>query len=312
ESVADRLHRYRRIPQPAPPAPSIDAKVLIEDRLDGFISRIQLREVIYRFTFDVHRGRVERVELSVRSDYGTKGTGSVEVALKSVHELTDETLRKRREEVNRYFSVLRDLRDGLHDVTTGREGGRSRVEEARKRAELASQELADPVLRAKVSELVAQFDAQLSRAEGTATNRRAAIGRMSPEWSRVGFDGLQHDQTELTGQVAVLCFWNRANVWSLRAAKRTIELARRHSDVRFIGCNNDPVITDAKYPLQVLSPPFPTIRAAHLAEQFGARVFPAIVVLDRDGKIHDLHEGYTERLYGAIEADLEELRQPTP
>ena len=89
---------------------------------------------------------------------------------------------------------------------------------------------------------------------------------------------------------------------------RTVELARRHPDVTFLSCNNDPLATDATFPIKVLAPPFPTIRAAHLVEQFGGRVFPAIIVLDRDGRIHDLHEGYTEHLLDEIDADLRELR----
>ena len=77
--------------------------------------------------------------------------------------------------------------------------------------------------------------------------------------------------------------------------------------VTFLSMNNDRFRTDADFVLQRAQLPFPTIQAAGLSEQYGVRVYPAVVVLTAGGALANFHEGYTKFLIDDVRQDIDAL-----
>ncbi len=66
--------------------------------------------------------------------------------------------------------------------------------------------------------------------------------------------------------------------------------------VAIFGMNTDMNEEDARFVIEKMGLKYPTLKATGLPEKFGVQGFPTLIVIDQQGKVHDIHVGYTATL----------------
>jgi hypothetical protein len=77
--------------------------------------------------------------------------------------------------------------------------------------------------------------------------------------------------------------------------------------VAIFGMNTDRNEEDARFVSEKMGLKYPTLKAIGLPEKFGVRGFPTLIVIDQQGKVHDLHVGYTPTLRQDIGRQIKAL-----
>lgn len=85
----------------------------------------------------------------------------------------------------------------------------------------------------------------------------------------------------------------------MRAMPQMKQLAAefKQAPVAIIGMNIDPVEADAKFVVDKMKLEYATLRIDRkLPQKFGVRGYPTLVIIDPQGKVHDVHVGYSPTL----------------
>ena len=80
------------------------------------------------------------------------------------------------------------------------------------------------------------------------------------------------------------------------------------------GMNTDREEADARFVIEKLALNYPNLKAEGLAEKYGVRGFPTLVVIDQVGVVRDFHVGYSPMLAENVIATVDKLlanRRPT-
>jgi len=276
---------------------------------EGLIHDAILKIIVSRFEFAATNDRVETVVSDVTIGYGTKGEGRSTIRFVSSTQHPPEMTEKRFRDSASYFAIVEDLRSSIRAGSYGQSGWKERIEQSSSRIAKLLPKITEPPYANKLRELQGQFDLQRQNLERNVEHRKSKIGKPGAQWSRKDFSGRERTSEEFKGQVTVLAFWNRANNWSIRMLPGMKNLARSFAGkpVTFLSMNNDRFRTDADFVLQRAQLPFPTIQAAGLSEQYGVRVYPAVVVLTAGGALANFHEGYTKFLIDDVRQDIDAL-----
>ena len=88
-------------------------------------------------------------------------------------------------------------------------------------------------------------------------------------------------------------------------------LSERFADepVVVLGMNTDSDEEDALLVIEKMNLRYSNLKADGLPEKYNVRGFPTLIILDQEGRIHDLHVGYSPTLFEEVEASIAELLQ---
>ena len=176
--------------------------------------------------------------------------------------------------------------------------------------------LADARAKVTVTEAVAAIEDQLKNHNQFAKHqvdeaKRFAeiIGHAAPAWEVKDLEGKTHTLEQYRGKVLVLDFWYRGCGWCMRAMPQVKEVARhyRGRPVAVFGMNNDRKEEDAKFVVEKMSLEYPVLRSDELPGKYGVRGFPTLVVIDQEGKVADVHIGYSDHLFEDVTATVDKL-----
>jgi thiol-disulfide isomerase/thioredoxin len=261
------------------------------------------------FHFDRGKGMVVRAEIERQfgSHINSKGAGTLE--LKSIEELEPGKLATFRNDMNGAFETIEAYRKIYRD--TPRSGG-----EAETLLNKARVLLADARTKATVAEAIAAIDVQLKNHDQFAKSqideaKRFAklIGHPAPTWEVKDLDGKTHTLEQYRGKVLVLDFWYRGCGWCMRAMPQVKEVAKhyRGRPVAVFGMNNDRKEEDARFVVEKMALEYPVLRSDELPGKYGVQGFPTLVVIDGQGKIADVHIGYSDQLFENVTATVDRL-----
>jgi thiol-disulfide isomerase/thioredoxin len=107
----------------------------------------------------------------------------------------------------------------------------------------------------------------------------------------------------------ILDFWYRGCGWCIRAMPQINALADdfKGQPVAILGMNTDRVESDARLVIEKLGLKYPTLKAEGLPQKYGVQGFPTLVIIGPDGKVHDLHVGYSPTLREEVAKAVKEL-----
>jgi thiol-disulfide isomerase/thioredoxin len=137
------------------------------------------------------------------------------------------------------------------------------------------------------------------------------LGKPGPEWEAKDLDGKVHATRHYRGRIVILDFWNRGCGWCIRAMPQleAIQEEFKAQPVQILGMNLDEDENDARLVVEQMGISYPTVRAIGLTEGYHVGGIPHVVILDREGKIADIHIGYAptlrERLSQSVRAILD-------
>jgi thiol-disulfide isomerase/thioredoxin len=147
-----------------------------------------------------------------------------------------------------------------------------------------------------------------------AANRvLGALTKANTESQVKDLDGRSHSLAQYRGKVLVLDFWYRGCGWCMRAMPQVKKLAAHYRDqpVAVFGANNDQDEEDARFVVKEMALDYPVLRSMDLPQRYGVSGFPTLVIVDQDGKVADVHVGYSDHLFEDVSATIDRLLAKT-
>ena len=71
----------------------------------------------------------------------------------------------------------------------------------------------------------------------------------------------------------------------------------RDRPVAVLGMTIDEDVKDGRVVVEAMGLRYPVIQAREVPEKFGVKSYPTLIVIDQQGKIRDIHYGYSPRLF---------------
>jgi peroxiredoxin len=261
-------------------------------------------------TFDPAQGLIATAQSASTQGYGFNGKGTGSTELIAVRR-TDPTLGKLlAAEDRKYFESLAAYDKSLQRaVEVGPEDAKKRLEAAG--AALRSVKLTHPVLKAALAERLKGHDQAVKYRIEEIARRAKVVGKPAAAFETKDMDGKPVKLADLKGKVVVLDFWYRGCGWCIKAMPQMNALAEdfKGKPVAIFGMNTDPREEDARFVIEKMALKYPTLKAIGLPEKFGVQGFPTLIVIDQQGKVHDLHVGYTPTLRQDVGRQIKALLQ---
>jgi thiol-disulfide isomerase/thioredoxin len=263
------------------------------------------------FHFDRKRGIVARAEIARGYGSHMKSEGKGTLELKSVEELEPAKLAAFRDEMDRYFDASQAYLAIESKVQKSGDDAGKLMNQARKL-------LADARSRVTLPEPIAALEEELKNHNQFASYevegaKRFAkiIGHPAPAWEVKDLDGRTHTLEQYRGKVLVLDFWYRGCGWCMRAMPQVKRIAAhyRGRPVAVFGMNNDRDEQDAKFVVREMQLDYPVLRSQDLPGKYGVQGFPTLIIIDRQGKVADIHVGYSQHLFEEVTATVDRLLQ---
>lgn len=288
------------------------------------------------FQFDRKKGLVVHAEIARAFGSHMNGQGQGSLELKAVTEMEPAELPGFRAEMDRYFDA--ELAYQALSARIGKSGGEAGalIKKARAILTEARAQATLPAPVAALDRLVEDHDKYAKYTLDEARRFGDLIGKPASGWGSIGtsnpavnrvlgaltksniaaevkdLDGRSHALSRYRGKVLVLDFWYRGCGWCMRAMPQVKKLAAHYRDqpVAVFGVNNDQDEKDARFVVKEMAIACPVLRSSDLAGRYGVQGFPTLVVVDQEGKVADVHVGYSDHLYEDVSATIDRLLNP--
>jgi thiol-disulfide isomerase/thioredoxin len=81
----------------------------------------------------------------------------------------------------------------------------------------------------------------------------------------------------------------------------------RGRPIAVFGMNNDQKEDDAKFVVREMQLDYPVLRSQDLPAKYGVQGFPTLIIIDQQGKVADIHVGYSAQLFEEVTAAVDRL-----
>lgn len=252
-----------------------------------------------KFTFDRGKGFVRRIEDTVRRDGRIKGQGGGTVRLVDVKEMPSAQLKKYAQDCDRYFAGVDAYLAGMKKAQRAQEQDVAAVIDAALadlKPVVAGISAAD--LKADGQRLLREHGAWANDLLKSAQVRSARVGKAAPDFQTTDVDGRRVRLADLRGKVVMLDFWYRGCAWCARVTPQLNQLASDFAGkpVAIYGMSTDRDPADTSFVIRQLHIQYPTLRAEQIAQQFGVKAYPTLIVIDQHGVLRRIEEGYSATL----------------
>jgi peroxiredoxin len=273
------------------------------------MDRIYLSTSRARYVFDARRGIVKRIESESTQGYGFNGKGTGTEELTSVEEQDAGRVKTLSEESDRYFEANRAYQDLLTKANAEPQGVEALLSQAESRLKETREKLTIPVLREQIDHQIKSHSQMASYYAEEAKNKAEVLGKDAADWETKDLEGNTHSLKGYRGKVVILDFWYRGCGWCIRAMPQIKELAAdfKGEPVVVFGMNTDRQEKDAKFVIDEMGLNYPTLKAEGLPEKYKVRGFPTLIIIDQDGKVADVHVGYSPKLREEVTRSVKSL-----
>ncbi len=110
--------------------------------------------------------------------------------------------------------------------------------------------------------------------------------------------------------MVLLDFWTPSHPSSIRTilqVQRLVDELKPNEPVVVLGMNTDRNERDTQFVADALKIKFPVLSAEGLAEKYHIQDYPALVIIDQEGKIADVQIGYSPTLHENLSTTIEGL-----
>jgi peroxiredoxin len=299
-----RLH-FRAASRPDRDHPNL----VIEMTGDGPQDKVYVMTHSTRATFGVRRGLVTRAETEDTSGYPNQSTSNGTIELVSVEDRGAAWADRLGREADAYFAAV-----DAYDAATARAGRdapacASLLAGAKAQLAKARDALTMPVFRDAIGKTLDRHDQMAKYTAEDATRIAGFLNKPAADWEAKDLDGRTHRLADYRGQVVLLDFWYRGCGWCMHAMPQVNRLAEtfRGQPVTVLGMTIDQDVKDARVVVDAMGLRYPIIQAHGLPAKFGVEGYPTLIVIDRQGKIRDVHIGYSPRLFEELSAEVRGL-----
>ncbi len=273
------------------------------------MDRIYLSSSRAKYVFDAKKGVIARVESENTQGYGFKGKGTGTEELTAVESQDADRVKTFATESERYFEANKAYLDLLQKAGKDAKEADALLSRAENVLKDARETLTLPVLREQIDEQLKSHKRMASYYAEEAKNRAAVLGHDAAEWETKDLDGKSHSLKGYRGKVVVLDFWYRGCGWCIRAMPQVKELSDdfKGEPVAILGMNTDRDEKNARFVVDEMGLNYPTLKAEGLPEKYHVRGFPTLIIIDQEGKVADIHVGYSPTLRDEVSRSVKSL-----
>jgi thiol-disulfide isomerase/thioredoxin len=287
-----------------------DTGFRFETVTDSPMNAIYLSSSTSTFTFDPNRGLISGVEAASTQGYGFKGKGTGTTELVSVKMIEPALMKQLAAEETKYFGMIAAYDKAMQKAgESGAKEAEKQLEEAVAALKSAKTSFTYPAFKTALEDRVKQHEETSKYTIEGAARREKVVGKQAEAFDTKDIDGKSVKLTELKGKVVVLDFWYRGCGWCIKAMPQMNGLAEDFAGkpVAIFGMNTDRNEEDARFVIEKMGLKYPTLKATGLPEKFGVQGFPTLIVIDQEGKVHDMHVGYTSTLREDVGRQIKSL-----
>jgi thiol-disulfide isomerase/thioredoxin len=261
------------------------------------------------FHLDAKRGAIRTIDEEFTQGYGYKGKGSGKVELTGVEKHDAAWLAKFAPAAERYFAARKAYEKATEAASKDADKANALLAEAKLGLQKARDAIDHPIFREQLDRQIAEHASMVSYYTDTAKRRAEALGKPAANWELKGLDGKTHSLASYRGKVVVLDFWYRGCGWCIKAMPQVNALAEQFQGrpVAVLGMNTDRKEDDAKLVVQEMGLKYETLRAQGIPEKYGVQGFPTLILIDAEGKVRDVHVGYSPTLRVDVGKTIDEL-----
>ncbi|HKI18301.1 MAG TPA: TlpA disulfide reductase family protein [Isosphaeraceae bacterium] len=259
--------------------------------------------------FDAKRGAIRRIEQEYARDYGFKGKGSGSMELTAVETRDAAWLASFAPAADRYFAASKAYERATEAASKDAAKADALLADAKAALKSARDAIDQPIFREQLDHQIAQHDGMAKYYADSAKRRADVVGKPAADWELKGLDGKTHALAGYRGKVLVLDFWYRGCGWCIKAMPQLNALAEDFAErpVAVLGMNTDGNEADAKFVADAMGLKYATLRAKGIPEKYGVQGFPTLILIDREGKVRDMHVGYSPTLRAELAKAIEGL-----
>ena len=209
----------------------------------------------------------------------------------------------------RYFSASQAYERAIEEARKDAENSPKLLADAKKALQTARGAIEQPMFREQLDLQIVKHDGMSNYYAESAKKRAEVIGKPAADWSLQGIDGKTHALADYRGKVVVLDFWYRGCGWCIKAMPQMNALADQFAGrpVAVLGMNTDSNEDDAKFVIDAMGLKYGTLRAKGVPEKYGVQGFPTLIIIDGEGKVRDVHVGYSPTLRTDVAKVIEGL-----
>jgi thiol-disulfide isomerase/thioredoxin len=259
--------------------------------------------------FDAKRGAVRRIDQEYTQDYGFKGKGTGSTELTGAQKRDAAWLKAFAPAADRYFTATRAYEKATEAASRDAANADALLADAKKALEKARDAVDHPIFREQLDRQITEHASMASYYVDSAKRRAEVIGKPAAPWELKGLDGKTHTLDGYRGKVVVLDFWYRGCGWCIKAMPQINALAEQFQGrpVAVLGMNTDRKEDDARLVVDVMNLKYQTLRAEGIPDKYHVQGFPTLIIIDPEGKVRDVHVGYSPTLRADVAKVIEGL-----
>jgi thiol-disulfide isomerase/thioredoxin len=277
-----------------PSAESGDATFVFESNATGPEHDVYGYEKRNVVTLDRARGLIDEMKLTTKQTFGVNSQGTGELKLTKVENCNADALAKWAADAERYFQAQKKFRDaGRKDDATAESMDEAAAQLTKVIGELQSEEFKE-----LAEGLIDEFKQYRKYYLDEIAERKKSIGQAAHQFETTDLDGKPTALADYHGKVVLLDFWYRGCGWCIRCMPQLKEVADhyRGKPVALLGMNTDQNLEDAKFVVEKFGLNYPQLKAEGLPEKFKVHGFPTLILIDQQGKIRQIHSGWSPTL----------------
>lgn len=252
------------------------------------------------YTFDPKRGLITVGDMEYTQSYKRKTKSSGTLKLDDEEKLDEEGLARLSADADQYFAATAAYDDAVEKAgKLSLDKARATAEQAGAKLKAAAETVNWPELRSALAKRVKEHERNVDGIVSSAERRAAVVGKPAFAFEATDLNDKPVTLADFKGKVIVLDFWFRGCGWCIKAMPQVNELSAEFAGqpVVVIGMNTDEDKADAEHVVKELGLKYQTLRIKHsLAEKFGVRGFPTLIVIDQKGVLREVHVGYSPTL----------------
>ena len=283
----------------------VDGKFGFETVQEGPINLIYGVEQHDTVTFDLELGRVDQITSTTRQSYGINSSGTGDLKYIGSKSLDAKVCQDFAADGERFFAA----KQKFEQATGASDAKPASFDQAIADFKQARSGLSSAEFQQQVDRLIDDFQKYRQYAEQQLKERAELIGQAADNFQTTDLDGKPMALMDLRGKVVLLDFWYRGCGWCIRSMPQLKEVAEhyRNRPVVLLGMNIDQKLEDAKFVVDKMGLDYPNLKAEGISEKFKVHGYPTMIFIDRDGKIADVHVGWSATLKQDLIAKIDTL-----
>ena len=279
-------------------------------------------ETTRRYDFDLQRGLVTRIVQDHRNTGGPV-RNRVTFELVSVRERDPDWVAQFRAEANDYLATYRQWAQRLNDTMWLHQADACEpaLRDARQLLVAGRGNAKLKVLQDVYDDNLHEHDEHVRWAKGDAEKREKFFGEathFATDWQAERFDGRTFRLADHRGEIVVLDFWGTNCEYCVLMAPQVTQLAAEYRDKRVVflgmfdrrqGVDPDKENEMARSLINSVYQGIAHLDGTEIAKEYRLREFglgyPALVILEPSGAVHEVHSGYTADLVERMRTTLD-------